>query len=165
MRWYRDGIRLTDSKQMIERARIRWEQETRIMLKEGTIKIGISFCTAQTIDTKGIAWCVRKATTRAITQLTCNPDECTVLLDGGLRAPEGFQQKTVVKGDVLHPIISLASVVSKFRRDTKMQKLHKHYPAYLLIENKWYGTAIHIRALKKKGPSPLHRKSFISNLI
>ena len=68
--------------------------------------------------------------------------------------------KTIIKGDEKIPAISLASIVAKVYRDKLMKKLHKKYPRYDFIHNVGYGTKKHIKAIKKHGPSAIHRRSF-----
>ena len=92
-------------------------------------------------------------------------DDCLVLLDGGLRAPKEYKnQKTIIKGDEKELAIALASIVAKVTRDELMVKLSKKYIGYGLEKHKGYGTAYHYKALKNKGLSPIHRKSFLKKL-
>ncbi len=86
-----------------------------------------------------------------------------IFLDGGLKAPKEYvNQQTVIKGDELHPIISLASIVAKVSRDRVMQNFSKEYPEYGFENHAGYGTKAHYEAIKKHGLTPLHRKTFIN---
>jgi ribonuclease HII len=67
---------------------------------------------------------------------------------------------TITKGDEKIPAIMLASIVAKVTRDRMMVKLHKKYPKYAFDRHKGYGTKKHLRAIKKYGRLPIHRKSF-----
>ncbi len=68
-----------------------------------------------------------------------------------------------IKGDEKIPVISLASIIAKVRRDGYMRRLSKKYPDYGFEMHKGYGTKRHIMAIKKFGPSPMHRLTFIGN--
>ncbi|MEW5907999.1 MAG: ribonuclease HII [Patescibacteria group bacterium] len=84
-----------------------------------------------------------------------------VLLDGSLRAPKKYKQKTIIKGDEKIPLIAAASIIAKVARDKKMFKFHKRFPRYSFDRHKGYGTRYHYQMLKKHGPCQIHRKSFI----
>ena len=95
-----------------------------------------------------------------------NSKESLVLLDGGLKAPKEYlNQRTIIKGDEKELAIALASIVAKVTRDRLMVKLARKYPGYDLEMHKGYGTAAHYKALKNKGFSPIHRKSFLKKII
>ena len=103
--------------------------------------------------------------TNSLKFLNKKPDETQILLDGGLRAPKEYKnQKTIIKGDEKELAIALASIVAKVTRDVLMVKLAKKYPGYRLEKHKGYGTKKHYQALKNKGISAIHRKSFLRGL-
>ncbi|OPZ68470.1 MAG: Ribonuclease HII [Firmicutes bacterium ADurb.Bin467] len=79
----------------------------------------------------------------------------------GLHLPG--EARAIVHGDALSYMIAAASVVAKVERDRYMVKLAERYPQYGFERNKGYGTEEHISALRKYGPCPAHRRSFISN--
>ena len=64
------------------------------------------------------------------------------------------------RGDATVASIAAASILAKTHRDAVMVELDRRYPGYGFAENKGYGTAAHLAALEKLGPSPVHRKSF-----
>ena len=85
-----------------------------------------------------------------------------IFLDGGLKAPiEYVNQETIIRGDELHPVISMASIMAKVTRDAVMTKYAKDYPEYSFERHSGYGTKAHYEAIKKYGQTPIHRKSFI----
>ena len=87
-----------------------------------------------------------------------------IFLDGGLHAPaEYVNQETIIRGDELHPVISLASIVAKVSRDAVMTKYAEEYPEYGFERHSGYGTKAHYSAIKTAGLTPIHRKSFIHN--
>lgn len=93
--------------------------------------------------------------------LNGNAKNCLVLVDGNRKIKNlNLPQKTIIKGDEKIPAISAASIIAKVSRDRFMLKLHEKYPRYNFAKHKGYGTKEHYRALKKFGPSPVHRRSF-----
>ena len=71
----------------------------------------------------------------------------------------------MVHGDALCYSIAAASILAKVTRDRIMRELDAQYPEYGFAKNKGYGTAEHIAALKKYGPTPIHRRSFIGHFV
>ncbi len=89
-----------------------------------------------------------------------------LLVDGNQKIPfQSIPQKTVIKGDATSYSIACASILAKVYRDRLMQKFDQKYPGYDFASNAGYGTATHIEAIKEKGLSPIHRKSFCNNFI
>lgn len=76
-----------------------------------------------------------------------------------------LKQVSIIKGDARSVSIAAASIVAKVTRDRLMVEYDRLYPGYGFANNKGYGTAEHIEGLKKLGPTPIHRKSFIGNLM
>ncbi len=107
---------------------------------------------------------ILNATKRAME--TCAADFRGVfLVDAvqGLRLPG--EARPLIHGDALSYMIGAASIVAKVARDHYMIELDEKYPVYGFARNKGYGTAEHIAALKKYGPCPEHRRSFIRNFV
>jgi len=99
----------------------------------------------------------------AIKSLSPSPD--IVLVDGRHKIPAtNISQKAIVGGDDIVSSIAAASIIAKVTRDAIMLDLAKKYPGWGFARHKGYGTAEHIRLLKKKGPLPIHRKTFMSLL-
>lgn len=165
-KWREGGALLTDSKQMTASARERWEKEARAMEQEGKLRIAVASRSAAMIDRCGIAPCIRSCVASALRRLGLDPKDCEVLLDGSLSAPKEYaHQTTVIRGDSVHKIISLASVVAKVRRDAQMTRLAAQHPHYGWEENKGYGTAAHYRGIAKSGLTPLHRNTFLNRYL
>lgn len=153
------GVR--DSKQMSELGREIWYEKLRVFEVEHDVRHTVQFASAAHIDRYGIVSAVRAATARALRILELNPVRVEILLDGALRAPKKFvYQKTIIGGDASEPLISLASVAAKVRRDRLMYRLAVRYPEYGFDEHKGYGTKKHYDALTVHGLSDIHRKSF-----
>jgi ribonuclease HII len=121
----------------------------------------VEFESAETIDREGIATAVRRALWRGVNALAPDAALVKVMLDGSLKAPPEYAQETIINGDELVPLISLASIAAKVSRDRLMLELAKEYPQYGFEKHKGYGTAAHYEALKKYGLSAIHRRSFI----
>ena len=85
-----------------------------------------------------------------------------VLVDGNkLIRDFAYPQKYVIKGDSKSASIAAASILAKTERDHYMKKMDELYPYYGFAANKGYGTKCHYEALKKYGPCPIHRKTFL----
>ena len=146
--------RVNDSKQLSEEQRE--ELDAAIRRVEG-VKIGVAEVPVEDIDRINILRATHLAMKLAAEQIP----EADCLLVDGLPVPglpvESFN---VVKGDAKSASIAAASIIAKVYRDRLMIELDKRYPGYGLAENKGYGTAAHIKALKVLGVTPIHRRSF-----
>lgn len=99
-------------------------------------------------------------------------EECAACLENGIflvDAVKGLhlpgEAVPIIHGDAMSYMIAAASIVAKVERDRYMAKLHEKYPEYNFIKNKGYGTKEHIEAIKKYGPCPEHRMSFIQKFL
>jgi ribonuclease HII len=110
------------------------------------------------IDTINILQATMLAMTRAVDALGREPTQ--VLVDGNRLPRWRYQSLAVVGGDALHPCISAASIIAKEHRDRLMQSYDLAHPGYGWASNKGYGSAGHLEALRRLGPTPLHRRSF-----
>jgi len=133
------------------------EVERRVAL--GDLRFCVQMSSSLYIDRFGITRATRKAAWSGIRKLG-GPDNSAVLLDGLLRAPNEYMQRTVVGGDLRVPVISLASIMAKVARDRLMERLSEHYPEYGFEQHKGYGTASHWLAIKRHGLSDIHRSTF-----
>ena len=141
----------------------------------------IFFATARvlptSIDKINITKAANRAATKALKKLITKNQlprtKVKVFLDGGLYInhsrtnikPSTLNIRTIVRGDEKINAIKLASIVAKVTRDKYMVKIHKKYPAYGFDRHKGYGTLVHRRAIRLKGISPLHRKSFCTKFV
>ncbi|HEY4517553.1 MAG TPA: ribonuclease HII [Candidatus Paceibacterota bacterium] len=157
------GVR--DSKQLTALARERWYGRIAEAQNGGGLRYSVSFTGSSQIDRGGIVPAIRAALARSLLKLETDPFECLVLLDGSLKAPEEYRfQRTIIRGDQLEPVISLASIVAKVSRDRQMVQLAKKYPLYGFESHKGYGTRQHYASIKKHGLCAIHRESFLSSL-
>lgn len=146
-------IGLDDSKKLTARKRAQLEVEIR-----GCTIFSVAECSHIEIDEINILQATMLAMNRAVDGLQVLPDQ--VLVDGNRLPKWQYTAEAVVGGDAIHPCISAASILAKEFRDRLMIAAAKLYPEYGWERNKGYGTADHIAALKKFGPTPLHRRSF-----
>jgi ribonuclease HII len=124
--------------------------------------VALAFAVAEVapaeIDALNVYRAGLEAMRRAVLRLEPSPD--LVLVDArqipGLAVP----QETLVKGDARCHAIAAASILAKTRRDALMVELDARYPGYGFAEHKGYATAVHRAALKRLGPTPIHRRSF-----
>lgn len=135
----------------------------------GQLNFAVAFSSSSMIDTYGIVPAIKSALARALEKvLEARPLglEMEILLDGNLRAPENFSnQRTIIRGDEIEPIISLASIAAKVERDRLMVRLATKYPVYSFETHKGYGTAAHCALIRTNGLSAIHRRSFCGSLI
>lgn len=159
-------LKLKDSKKLSAKQREKWLEVIFDWQKEGLCDFAISYVSNENIDKFGIAPCIKKALAESLKKLLAQnnflPDDCKILLDGGLKAPDEYiNQETFIKGDEDYPQISFASIVAKVSRDKIMANYAKKYPEYGFETNSGYGSSAHMQALKTHGLTPIHRKTFI----
>ena len=157
--------RLKDSKEVSPQRREEFYKIICERAKAGELQFCVRYSAASTIDRLGLTRAVRYATWRGVRALAPETSGVKVLLDGLLYAPEEYEQETIIGGDEQEPLIMLASIVAKVRRDRLMRRLAKQFPHYLFEEHKGYGTKAHSRAIKKFGLSDIHRRSFCKNFL
>lgn len=110
------------------------------------------------IDRVNILQASLRSMERAIARLRLPP--ALLLVDGNQTIQSSLPQRTVIGGDALVPAISAASILAKTFRDHLLTVLDRLHPGYDLALHKGYGTAAHLAALKRLGPSPIHRLTF-----
>jgi ribonuclease HII len=150
---------LNDSKQLSEKKR----EELYDIIMANAVAVGIGYADHDRIDEINILQATYEAMRSAISKLEVRPD---ILLNDAVTIPKvDIKQVPIIKGDAKSISIAAASIVAKVTRDRLMVEYDKVYPQYHFAENKGYGSAVHIEALKKYGASPIHRRSFIGNFV
>ena len=148
---------LNDSKQLSERKR---EELYDVIMREA-VAVGIGYASNERIDEINILQATYEAMRQAISNLGVQPD---LLLNDAVTIPGvDIRQVPIIKGDAKSVSIAAASIDTW--RDRLMVEYDKTYPEYHFADNKGYGAAAHIEALKKHGAAPIHRKSFIKNFV
>lgn len=156
---------VADSKKLSEKKREKIFEMLAARAALGDVRFVVEFESAEVIDREGIVPAVRRALARGVTALAPDPTLVKIQLDGALRAPSEYSQETIIHGDALIPIISLASIAAKVSRDRLMLDLAKQYPEYGFEKHKGYGTKAHYEMLSKHGPCALHRRSFLHTAV
>lgn len=150
---------INDSKKLTEKKR----EELYDIIMEKAISVGIGIESPKVIDDINILQATYSAMRKAIDALEVKP---TLLLNDAVTIPMvDIKQVPIIKGDAKSISIAAASIVAKVTRDRMMVEFDKLYPEYDFAGNKGYGSATHIDALKKLGPTPIHRQSFIKNFV
>lgn len=150
---------LNDSKQLSAKKR---EELYDVIMREA-VAVGIGYASHERIDKINILQATYEAMREAISKLQVKPD---ILLNDAVTIPQvDIRQVPIIKGDAKSVSIAAASIVAKVTRDRLMVEYDRQYPKYHFADNKGYGAAAHLEALKEYGPTPIHRRSFIQNLL
>lgn len=154
-----DILYINDSKQLSEKKR----EELYDVIMEKAVSCAVGYATPERIDEINILQATYQAMREAISKLSPSPD---ILLNDAVTIPGvTIRQIPIIKGDAKSISIGAASIIAKVTRDRLMVEYDKVFPEYDFAGNKGYGSAAHIEALKKYGPTPIHRKSFIKNFV
>lgn len=154
-----DILYLNDSKQLSEKKR----EELYDVIMEKAVSTGLGFVSPERIDQINILQATYEAMREAIAKLSPQPD---LLLNDAVTIPKvAIRQVPIIKGDAKSISIAAASIIAKVTRDRLMVQYDSVFPEYGFASNKGYGAAAHIEALRKYGPTSIHRRSFIKNLL
>lgn len=150
---------INDSKQLSEKKR----EELYDEIIKTAVAFGIGSVPPQQIDEINILQATYEAMRKAISNLSIKPD---ILLNDAVTIPGvDIKQVPIIKGDAKSISIAAASIVAKVTRDRLMVAYDKVFPGYDFASNKGYGSPKHIEAIKKLGLTPIHRRSFVKNII
>lgn len=150
---------VNDSKKLSEKKR----EALFEVIKEKAVAWSVAFASVEEIEEVNILNATYLAMNRAIEGLSIPADYA--LIDGN-RVPKDIKVpcETVIKGDAKSLSIAAASILAKVSRDRLILEYDKELPEYKFADHKGYGTAAHIEAIKKYGPSKYHRPSFLKNI-
>ena len=148
---------IDDSKKLSESRREKLYDE----IMEHALYVGIGEVSPEEIDRINILQATRKAMKIAAASVPAD----VFLIDAVKELGLNGREVSVIKGDASSYSIAAASIVAKVVRDRQMAEIDRLYPEYGFARNKGYGTKEHIEALKKYGPCPIHRKSFIGHFV
>ena len=148
---------IDDSKKLTEKRREKVFDE----IAEHALYIGIGEVSPDEIDRINILQATKKAMRAAAGQVPAD----VFLIDAVTNLGLDGKEIPIIKGDATSYSIAAASIIAKVTRDRQMAEADSLWPEYGFARNKGYGTREHIEALKKYGPCPIHRKSFIGNFV
>ena len=149
---------LNDSKKISEKKRDMLFD----IICEKAISYGIAYASVEEIDELNILNASQLAMRRAVDMLTPHPD--LVIVDGNIARGFDCKAVTLIKGDAISMSVAAASILAKVSRDRVCAELDKQYPEYMLAKHKGYSTKLHMDLVRKYGPSPIHRKTFLKFL-
>jgi len=150
---------VNDSKKLSQKKR----EELFPIIKNEAFSYSFEIISQEKIDEINILQASLLAMKKSVLNLSVSPD--LLLIDGNKIFQSEIKAKAVVKGDAKSFSIAAASIVAKVVRDELMMRLAEEYPQYGWERNKGYATKEHIAAVKKFGPSPYHRKTFLKNIL
>jgi len=132
-------------------------------IKANAVAFSISYCDVEEIEKYNILWASVKAMHQALDSLSVNPSR--IIVDGNkFQSWKGVPYFVVPKGDQKIATVAAASILAKVYRDELMDELHYQHPIYKWNKNKGYSTIDHIKAIKKWGTTPHHRKKFVEKI-
>ncbi len=150
---------LNDSKKLSEKKRDLVYDD----IIRDAVSWSVGIATEQEIDEINILNATFLAMKRAVDGLSIKPD--LAFIDGNRYANTGVKEITIVKGDSKCMSVAAASIIAKVSRDRFMQEVDKQYPQYQFSKHKGYGTKLHYEMIEQFGVSPVHRKTFLKNII
>lgn len=150
---------VNDSKQLTEsRREFLFEKIIR-----SSLTYGVAAVSHGTIDKINILNASLRAMLNSVEKLNIKPD--LILVDGNKSFNYNIPVRTIIKGDSKSFCIAAASILAKVTRDRIMKRLAHYYPAYRWERNKGYATKEHIGVVRMAGITPLHRKTFLKNIL
>ena len=155
----KDILYVNDSKKLSEKCR----EELYVQIMEEALAASVGIVDNEVIDDINILQATYEAMRQAVASLKVAPQ--ALLNDAVIIPGINLPQEKIIKGDAKSISIASASIIAKVTRDHMMDEYDKIYPEYGFAKHKGYGTAQHVEALRKYGPCPIHRMSFIKNLI
>ena len=145
---------LNDSKKLTEARREKLFDE----IREKALSWCIARAEVEEIDELNILHATMLAMQRAVEGLSITPK--LAMIDGNRCPNRAMPAEAVVKGDSKVPAIAAASILAKVSRDREMAAFELIYPGYGIGGHKGYPTPVHLEALERLGPTPIHRRSF-----
>lgn len=147
---------LRDSKKMTEMQR----NKIFAVRRKLPIKFAIEEISVEEINEKGMGWANKEIFIRLINRLKAR----VYMVDGNLKFAN-IKIQTLIRGDDKCYQVMLASILAKVYRDNLLTKLHKGYPEYQWDKNSGYGTRFHLRAIRDRGTTPLHRVKYVETYL
>ena len=149
---------LDDSKKLSEKKR----EELFVTIKEKALAYAICSSTPEEIDEINILEATKKAMRNCVKELAAKGQSPDILLiDAVNLSGTGLDVIPIIKGDAKSDSIAAASILAKVTRDHIMMDYDAEYPGYGFAKHKGYGTKDHYTAIREKGMTPIHRRSFL----
>lgn len=162
-----DVLGVDDSKKLSEKKR----EELFDRIMEKALAWGIGMCDNRVIDEINILEATKKAMAEAVWVADRQLKEKGLagvqhlLIDAVTLKAVNIPQTSIIKGDANSLSIAAASIIAKVTRDRLMTEYHRQYPFYGFDSNKGYGTKAHYEGIDKYGITPIHRKTFLKNIL
>ena len=152
-------LRLNDSKKLSPKVRDELFEE----IKEKAVAWSVGIASPARIDEINILQATYEAMREALAGLSAAPG---VLLNDAVTIPGvSIPQVPIIKGDAKSLSIAAASILAKVTRDRMMEEYGNVFPGYGFEKHKGYGTAAHMEAIRQLGPCPIHRRTFLKNIL
>ena len=149
---------VNDSKKVSEKKR----EDLFDIILENSVAYGIGIMNEKIIDEINILNATKEAMKEAVAKLEVRPEHLFIDAE---HLDIDIPHTPIIKGDAFSYSIACASIIAKVTRDRMMMAYDEIYPEYNFASNKGYGTKEHIEAIKKYGPCPIHRRSFIKQIL
>ena len=150
---------VNDSKKLSEKKR----EALFDVIKEQALSYSIAFASVEEIEDINILNATMLAMKRAVEGLDVKADYA--MIDGNRLPDLSIDSEVIIKGDAKSMSIACASILAKVSRDRLLYEYAEEYPEYLFDKHKGYGTKAHVEAIKKYGPCPYHRLSFLKKIL
>ena len=150
---------VNDSKKLSEKKR----EALFDVIKEQALSYSIAFASVEEIEDINILNATMLAMKRAVEGLDVKADYA--MIDGNRLPDLSIDSEFIIKGDAKSMSIACASILAKVSRDRLLYEYAEEYPEYLFDKHKGYGTKVHVEAIKKYGPCPYHRLSFLKKIL
>ena len=159
MRWPHPRLgRIRDSKKLTAKRREEWFN---FLSSHPRLDWLVTRVGHRVIDRINISRAADRGSRRLVKRLAGNSQEAFFWLDGGLKLPAEVPHRAVIRGDEKIPLIAAASIIAKVSRDRMMRRFAKKFPGYHFDAHKGYGTKRHNQALADRGPTEIHRRTFL----
>jgi ribonuclease HII len=149
---------IDDSKKLTEKKRDLFYD----IIQQEALAISVGYVDCLTVDRINIKQAARLAMKQALEQLVIEPD---YLLVDAEKVESKIPQESIIHGDALSQSIAAASIIAKVTRDRMCIEWDKLYSDYGIAIHKGYATKLHRERILEHGPSPLHRKTFLTKLF
>ncbi len=150
---------VNDSKKLTEKKR----EKLFDVIKENAVSYSIAYATVEEIESINILNATMLAMKRAVEGLDVKAD--FAYIDGNRTPDLNIPCEYIIKGDARSMSVAAASILAKVSRDRLMLEYAQQYPQYKFEKHKGYGTKVHTEAIKEFGPAPIHRLSFLKNIL